>query len=324
LLSTDHVYVVWLTNLIIFILQYVNYSSITLKGTGEDDGPPEIENGEIEARINLGILGVPECGQCSNCTEKTKARKLCEKRLELRKRLIEEETNKIYANGKGKHSGKKRKPDKMTQFPNPKKPKMAPAPKKKIPKMMKTANGEVKARVTSQGNKRMGIPDEHFPEFCRRISAQGTGERMNLINQFAEEHPTVSVRQVTLKLGEITTKDMPGCVTAVEREKKVGRAFMFFLRPRFYKYLPADERPEGWETYAEMDEKAWRDEQEERKRKRGMMENAESVSSDKMEMESPSNRSPTASSVADEEGDETDDDEGETTSKRQLLEDEEE
>jgi hypothetical protein len=293
-----------------------------LKATVEGDNPPEIEKGEVEARINLGILAVPECGQCSNCTEKTKARKLCEKRLEARKRFIEQETDKIHAESKGKKGSKKRKPDKMTQFPNPKKPKIVPVQKKKIQKMMKTANGEVKARVTSQGNKRMAVPDEHFPEFCRRIGAQGTGERMKLINQFAEEHPTVSVRQVTLKLGEITTKDMPGCVKAVEREKRAGRAFMFFLRPRFYKHLPPDERPEGWETYAEMDEKAWRGEQAERKRKRGMLENAERVASDKME-ESASNRSPATSSVADEEVlvDETDDDEGEETpAKRQLLE----
>ena len=126
---------------------------------------------------------------------------------------------------------------------------------------MKTANGQVKQRVTSQGNKRMAIPDEHFPEFCRRIGANGTAERMKLINQFAEEHPTVSVRQVTLKLGEITTKTVPGCITQpAEREKKAGRAFVFYLRPRYYKYLPPEERPADWEKYAALDEQAWQEE----------------------------------------------------------------
>ena len=171
----------------------------------------------------------------------------------------------------------------VPQFPNPKKSKAAPGPKKKIPKMMKTASGQIKARVTSQGNKRMAIPDEHFPEFCRRIGANGTGERMKLINQFAEEHPTVSVRQVTLKLGEITTKDMPPCVKPPE--KKQGRAFMFYLRPRFYKHLPADERPEGWERYAELDERAWEAERQ-AKKKGGLTptsERAESVTSDRMD-----------------------------------------
>lgn len=291
--------------------QYVNYSNITLKTAGPtEDIPPEIENGEIEARINLPVLAVPECGQCRNCTETTKARKLCVKRLEVRKKLVAAETSRIYAESKGK-KGKKRKleKEKTPQFPNPKKVKVAPMPKKKIPKMMKTANGQVKPRVTSQGNKRMAIPDDVFPEFCRRIGAQGTGERMKLITQFAEEHPTVSVRQVTLKLGEITTKEMPACVKP--SDKKTGRAFMFYLRPRFYKYLPAEERPDGWEKYAEMDEKAWQSEQEERKRKRGLAEKADSVG------DGASNFSP---SVADDDdGDETED-EGEPMTKKLRME----
>mmetsp|Transcript_22103 Transcript_22103/g.22407 ORF Transcript_22103/g.22407 Transcript_22103/m.22407 type:complete len:114 (+) Transcript_22103:2315-2656(+) len=48
--------------------------------------------------------------------------------------------------------------------------------------------------------------------FCRRIGPYGTGERMKLINQFAEEHPETSIRQITIKLGEITCKEPPGCV----------------------------------------------------------------------------------------------------------------
>ena len=257
-----------------------------------DDGtPPELDNGEIEARINLPILSVPECGQCPNCTEKSSAPKLCEKRMEIRKRLIAEEMAKALAD-KGK-KGKKRKHDKVTQFPNPKKTKIAlptpssvpssDGPKKKVTKMMTTANGQVKPRITSQGNKRMSIPEEHFPDFCRRISANGTGQRMNLINKFSEENPTVSVRQVTIRFGEVTTKDRPACIKPVEnkdREKKVGRAFTFYLRPRFYKYLPPEERPDNWETYADMDEKAWQEEETNRKRKdMSRIERGESVAS---------------------------------------------
>ena len=48
-----------------------------------------------------------------------------------------------------------------------------------------------------------------------------------------------------------------------EPEKKQGRAFMFYLRPKFYKYLPPDERPNDWEKYAAEDEIKWRQEQEE-------------------------------------------------------------
>jgi hypothetical protein len=298
--------------------QYVNYSNITLKAGGpnggDDEIPLELENGEIETRINLAILRVPECGQCSNCTDKSQPRKLCGNRLEARTRLVDAETKSVYAENKGK-KGKKRKPEKTTQFPNPKKMKLAPGPKKKVPKMMKNANGQLKPRVTSQGNKRMAIPEEVFPEFCRRIGAKGTGERMKLINQFAEEHPTVSVRQVTLKLGEITTKDLPGCVNAPE--KKSGRAFMFYLRPRFYKYLPAEDRPQGWEKYAEIDENKHKERQANKKSTAGEMADsvAESMTSDKLE--TASNVSP--SSVADDDGEETED-EGEPVSKKIKME----
>ena len=242
--------------------QYVNYSNITLKAatTKDVEEPIELENGELEARINLAVLQEPVCGQCRNCIDKSEIRKLCEKRMEVRKKLIAVEKKKIYQTFKeDKKAGRKRKTE-TTTFHAPKKMKTSTVPKKKVPKMMKKANGQLKPRVTSQGNKRMSIPDELFPDFCRRIGADGTGERMKLINQFAEENPTVSVRQVTLRLGEITTREIPGCVTPKKREKKVGRAFMFYLRPRFYKHLLPENRPEGWEKYAEEDEKKWQQE----------------------------------------------------------------
>lgn len=304
-----------------FVLQYVNYSNITLKTAAPTliDGeeiPLELENGDVEARINQAVLRVPECGQCEHCLEKGPVRKLCVKRIEARKQLVEVETKKILAENKGK-PGKKRKSETKTLFPNPKKPKSIQAMKKKVPKMMKTAAGQVKLRVTSQGNKRMAIPDEHFPEFCRRIGAGGTGERMKLINQFAEEHPTVSVRQVTLKLGEITTKEMPACVKPPE--KKQGRAFMFYLRPRFYKHLPPEERPEGWEKYAEIDERLWEAEQQSSgngKRKKSSSSSNNTVTSSHASVADESitsEKAETASNVSPSVGDDDDEEDGEET-----------
>jgi hypothetical protein len=303
-----------------FLLQYVNYSSITLKTTAKDDKeePIELENGELEARINLAVLRVPECGQCAKFTEKSQSRKLCEKRMEARKKLIAAEKKLIYKVYKeDKKNGKKRKSE-IPAFHAPKKMKMSTGPKKKVPKMMKKANGQLKPRVTSQGNKRMSIPDDLFPGFCRRIGAKGTGERMKLINQFAEENPTVSVRQVTLRLGEITTKELPGCVEPVEKEKKTGRAFMFYLRPRFYKHLLPEDRPAGWEKYAEEDLRKWQIEQASKpSKKRKKQEERLSISSvastttsDKAE--SVSNASP---SVVDDDGDETEDESAEPVAK---------
>lgn len=249
-------------------MQYVNYSSITLKaggpatGAAKDGQPAAAECGDVESKIATAILKIPECGQCANCTDKNPRRKLCEARLEVRRKLVAAETKIIrqqhHAKNAEKKGSKKRKADSSGQSPPVKKQRMKPGPKPK-PKLMKKANGQVKARVTSQGNKRMSIPDELFPEFCRRISAEGTGERMKLINTFAAENPTISVRQVTIRLGEITTRERPECV--VPSEKARGRAFVFYLRPRYYKYLPEDERPKGWEKYAAEDEAIFQEEE---------------------------------------------------------------
>ena len=229
--------------------QYVNYSNITLKAastgpapTTEKDVKPvrSIQDGiEVEARINLAVLKIPPCGICEYCLEG----KLCVKRLEVRDRML----NVANQTGNDKKKMKKRKvehtppPPKLTAAvikTNPMNTSIAPAAKK-TKLMMQRPDGQLKPRVTSQGNKRMTIPEELFPEFCRRISASGTGERMNVINRFVDDHPTISVRQVTLRLTEITTRVKPACVPeSKDKSKKGGRAFMFYLRPCFYKYLP--------------------------------------------------------------------------------------
>ena len=134
---------------------------------------------------------------------------------------------------------------------------------------------------------------------------------MNLINQFAEEHPNISVRQITIRLGEITTKDMPKCITQPTQKKGVGRAFMFFLRPRFYKYLPEEDRPQEWERYAEEDERKWQEEKEAAKAE----SKASSVTADSASEVNSLPANGVSPSVLDEDEEETED-EGEPVTKR--------
>lgn len=289
--------------------QYINYSNITLKCAGPG-GPSDKDSTtglsiqdsiELEARINKEILKVPPCGHCDRCLSS----KLCVKRMEVRESLLAEAH---IGDATGRKKLKKRKmepPPKLTAAAV--KPLAAPKQKKKL--MMKKPDGQLKPRVTSQGNKRMTIPEEQFPDFCRRIGAQGTGERMNVINRFVEDHPTISVRQVTMKLSEITTRTKPSCVIeSAERAKKTGRAFMFYLRPCFYKHLPAAERPPDWEQYAAEDETLFKEEKETRKMNR-------SSSSD-------GQRSSVGSQSGDEDVEETED-EGEPDAKRSKTEENE-
>ena len=275
--------------------QYVNFSNINLRGGtkfttagGENtfEVLPDLESGVIEERISRAILSIPECGQCDNCVNKGTVRKACVKRLDERRRLIRLETKAVLkkmgkptnnikpglitisssatkkdskSSSSSSGSSKKRKAESKDGDAS-KKSKTT----KKTQKMMMTANG-MKPRVTSQGNKRMSIPDEAFPEFCRRIGPYGTGERMKLINQFAEDYPETSIRQVTLKLGEITCKEPPACVDMTGRKV---RAFMFYLRPRYYKYLPPEDRPDNWEKFAALDNQLWEMEEESKRLKK--------------------------------------------------------
>ena len=120
-------------------------------------------------------------------------------------------------------------------------------------------------RVTSLGNKRMSVTDEILPELCRRIGVQGTNKRMEIINQFALDYPDASVRQVTIKFGELTVKARPPCVheRPIEKIKRKGKSAQFYLRPMMYRLLPAEEQPQcDWNIYAEEDEKVWQKEKE--------------------------------------------------------------
>eukprot|EP00957_Ditylum_brightwellii_P104635 7973265-Ditylum_brightwellii.AAC.1 len=104
----------------------------------------------------------------------------------------------------------------------------------------------------------MEVSDDILPELCRRIGARGTNKRMKVINEFVKDHPETSLRQVTMKFSNITTKTLPACVPPPE--KHAGRAFCFFLRPRYYHLLPEDERPDEWKKYAKEDEVVWKEE----------------------------------------------------------------
>lgn len=251
-------------------VQYVNYSNITLKpppaAVKEDNGAAAVkQHVELEKRINSVVLKVPACQECCNCTGSNG--KLCERRLEARKNLVAAEVKEkkpSVVEEPPKKKVQKRKPEQIApkkQAPVPAKP-ATPAIKKK--KLMVQADGQLKVRVTSQGNKRMSIPDELFPEFCRRIGAHGNDSRTRLVNEFVAENPTISARQVSLRLAEITLKDRPPCVPESEPQKKKGPKFMFYLRPCFYKYLREDQLPENWEQYVDDDQKLYDKEQEEK------------------------------------------------------------
>lgn len=261
--------------------QYVNYSNITLKSggpgaTGKDgkSGQTMEDSIAMEASINPLVLKVPVCGMCENCQTNTK---LCIKRLDVRDSLLSTANRKRLGAGL-QPSLKKTKKRKNDTISIPAKPAQSSpddssspseSAKKKKKLMMKQADGKLKVRVTSQGNKRMMIPDEVFPEFCRRIG-QGTGNRVQLINQFVEDYPTISARQVTLKFAEVCARNRPECVEpeSAQKKKKMGRTFMFYLRPCYYKHLNPEQRPNDWETYAAADEVLRQKEELERKEKK--------------------------------------------------------
>ena len=241
-------------------VQYVNYSNITLKppasATNETNGPAAIKRGvETEARVNAEILKIPACGLCSACTSEDG--RLCERRLEARMKLVASEAQRPPLKDKKKAQKRKAEPGGKKLEKTVVKSSLSSVKKHKL---MRRPDGQLKVRVTSQGNKKMSIPDDIFPEFCRKVGAQGNGSRNNIVNEFIEAHPTISARQVTLRLSEITVKKRPACIPEATPEKKKGPKFMFYLRPCFYKYLREDQRPPDWEKYAEEDQKLYEEE----------------------------------------------------------------
>lgn len=248
--------------------QYVNYSNITLKPGGQTTSSAEkkanvstVKDGvELEEKINPKILKVKPCNTCHACTHYTT--KLCERRLEVRDKLLAQASSPRKSDSSKPKTKKKRKaetaPKKKTTSPSKAKASPTAIPThtaKKAKLMNKTADGQLKSRITSQGNKRMVVPEDLVPDLCRRISAHGTGERIKLIEKFAEDHPGVSMRQITFKFSELATRSRPSCIDKPPKNaKKGGRSFMFYLRPAFYRHLAPEDRPENWEELAAEDE----------------------------------------------------------------------
>jgi len=203
---------------------------------------------------------------CKPCTD-SKVRKLCVNRQAVREEKIQEFTLKIkewVKSGAARTKTlEKDKKGETRQY----------WPRKRGSEAMSTksssgsgANGSsiFKKKISPPGNplgnKRMAVPEELLPAFCRKISAKGTRKRMDTINAFVRENPSVSIRQVTFKFANITTRERPGCIEKTEKPKGKGRAFIFFLRPKYYNLLPEDERPENWERYMKEDEIVFQEE----------------------------------------------------------------
>lgn len=242
--------------------QYVNYSHITLKAGGPRAGLNRSGNGygvDLEARINAHALAIPECGECKFCLDPN-TRKMCAKRRDVRRDLIEEEMIRVPVQQPIEAEAKISKPSSSTY--KPVKERKKPGRKKGWNKAIESSPGYTKPKGASKGSIPMSLPERLLPEFCRRITANGTNQRMDVINGFTKDHPETSARQATIKFTELTTKDKPSCVPPPPKKIGKGRSITFYVRPRYYHMLPEEERPSGWEESAQADESLWQEERE--------------------------------------------------------------
>ena len=195
----------------------MNYSNITLKAGGPhtQGNNSEIIRREInrEAQINQLILQVPECGVCKRFTDPAHANKLCVRRLEARKKLLQDKSIPRMVSVKPSGGTSKKSVKKVGSATNNSKGKSGSSSqgsqsksKESKKKPLRPSIGE-NNRGNPLGNKKMSVPDDLLPEFCKRIGAEGTNERMKVINGFVKDHPKTSVRQVTLKFSELVTKE---------------------------------------------------------------------------------------------------------------------
>ena len=305
--------------------QYVNYSHICLKAGGPRAGLNKRGTGygvDLEARINTAVLAIPECGECKVsavmrevheglitsqltfaifchflqfCID-PKGRKLCVKRRSVRREMIEEEMIRVPIQNAEEI---KEQDSKKGNSNDPNKERKKPGRKKGWNKESSANNsnkgpGKAPGRGPGKGSVPMTIPDSLLPEYCRRITAEGTDARMDVINGFAQDHPQVSIRQSTIKFVDLTTKDRPLCLGDIKKEDRKGmgkgRKVKFYLRPKFYHMLAEDSRPEGWEEAAKQDELLWQEEMEAKakakakneQKLRALMEDKSNASEDDM------------------------------------------
>ena len=168
----------------------------------------------MEAYVNKRVLSTTPCRVCKYCID-PKSYVLCVERQRVRSELIAEFDKKVremVKNGIGKTKKNASKGKEMASLPRKRgreeggSAKTANGSKEKISVFKK----KISPPGNPLGNKRMSVPDELLPDFCRRIGAHVTRKRMPTINAFVKDHPEVSIRQVTFKFADITTKDLPG------------------------------------------------------------------------------------------------------------------
>lgn len=264
--------------------QYVNYSHITLKAGGPRAALNRSGKGygvDLEAKINVAVLAIPECGECKVryhllaiygkmcqlirlfltlvqfCMDPS-ARKMCAKRREVRRDLIEEEMIRVPVQKPTTEEIKAMKPS--GSIYKPVKERKKPGRKKGWSKAMEASPDYKKPKGQSKGSVPMALPERLLPEFAKLITVNGTNQRVEIINGFTMSHPEVSARQATMKFSELTTKDRPSFVPPPGKKIGKGRAVTFYLRPRFYHMLDEGDRPEGWEEAARADELLWQEE----------------------------------------------------------------
>ncbi|KAL7522328.1 hypothetical protein ACHAWX_007021 [Stephanocyclus meneghinianus] len=246
--------------------QGINYSHITLKAGGPRAALNKSGAGygvDLEARINSSVLAIPECGECKYCLNPS-GPMLCANRRSVRQEMIEEEMLRLPAPKPLSYDEclidaenlpkERKKPGRRKGW------KQAVAESSSIWGASSTSTKSVKG--PGKGSIPQLIPDALIPELCRRITANGTRMRDDIIKQFTKDHPEASIRQCLIKFMELTTKYKPDCVP--EPEKVAGRAWIYFLRPRFYHFLDEENRPDGWEAAAEEDEANYAKECEEK------------------------------------------------------------
>lgn len=295
--------------------QYVNYSHIVLKAGGPRAGLNKNGTGygvDLEARINTAVLAIPDCGECKVSTKwciltlhhffyvldsfichffdfvaqfclDPKGRKLCVNRRSVRRELFEEEMIRVPIQNAEEI---KEQDSKKGNSNDPTRERKKPGRKKGWSKAMADSSpngrknpGKAPGRGPGKGSVPMTIPDSLLPEYCRRITAEGTDKRVDVINGFAQDHPQVSIRQSTIKFVDLTTKDRPSCLGEIKKEDRKGmgkgRKVKFYLRPKFYHLLSDNERPEGWEEAARQDELLFQE--EEKSKAKAKKENEEKL-----------------------------------------------
>merc|ERR1711957_482922 len=200
--------------------QYVNYSHITLKAGGPRAGLNKSGKGygvDLEARINSHVLAIPECGKCKFCVDPNTT-KVCARRRDIRREFIEEEMLRVPHQPFDPDS----KISKLSSSSyKPVKERKKPGRKKGWNKAIESSPGYKKSKGVSKGSIPMALPDHLLPELASLITANGTNQRMDVINEFIKSHPETSARQTTIKFTELTTKDRPSCIAPPP--KKIGR-----------------------------------------------------------------------------------------------------